>query len=382
MNDRHAREYAERGFTVLRALLSADEVEQLYQPIRAAYVSGDYEASAVYDSPEGSTTAQRYPVPGNHCLGSRIMGSAPHIMSVSADHPAIYSAVEKLLGSDAVLSQYQVYMRTPGSKGTAAGSKDRPGGGTHYDYKPWRPVGSFLEWLFVIIPLVDYTEQSGPLLAVPGSHLRTEVLPSDGRVHPVRCAVIPSESEAGRSLEDPCLRAGDVMIMHGFCWHEAWPNRSEHDRCGVYLKYHAACAPPACGPIVHPHAALSGCRASTAARLLPYTRADGRCAGIRFRADRGGDGTEPVPTVDHAACIVERPDTPEAAGRTVLAVRALEGQLVLPSVDVDERKEAAMLGCPGEPGYFGCQCAATLRARPSSESPSSEPDAPSSESPS
>ena len=244
-------------------------------------------------------------------------------------------------------------MRTPGSKGTASGSKERRGGGTHYDYKPWRPVGSFLEWLFVIIPLVDYTEEAGPLLAVPGSHLLTAVQPSDGRVHRVRCAVIPSEEEVGITLEDPRLRAGDVLIMNGFCWHEAWPNQSAHDRCGVYLKYHAASSPPACGPIIHPFAARAGCRPATAARLLPHTRSDGRCAGIRFRAHGGGDGTEPIPTVDGAVCICERPDTHDTAEKTVLAVRATDGRLRLPAMNIDEAQVAMLLGSPGDPSYFG-----------------------------
>jgi hypothetical protein len=112
MNAERAKEYAEQGFTVLRGLLSADELAELTKPILAAYTSHDYEASAAYDVPAGQESA-RYPAPGNHCLGSRLLAAAPQVMRASADHPAVVAAVEELLGDQAVLSQYQVYMRTP-----------------------------------------------------------------------------------------------------------------------------------------------------------------------------------------------------------------------------------------------------------------------------
>ena len=43
------------------------------------------------------------------------------------------------------------------------------------------------------------------------------------------------------------IRKGDVLLMHGFAWHEAWPNTGPTDRFGVYLKYHARSSPPATG---------------------------------------------------------------------------------------------------------------------------------------
>ena len=36
--------------------------------------------------------------------------------------------------------------------------------------------------------------------------------------------------------------------MHMFTWHEGRSNRSDHDRFGLYNKYRARNAPPACGP--------------------------------------------------------------------------------------------------------------------------------------
>ena len=140
---------------------------------------------------------------------------------------------------------------------------------------------------------------------------------------------------------------------------QAWPNRSARDRFGIYLKYHARASPPATGPIIHPHAARDGCRAATA--LLPYTRSDGRCAGIRRAA---GGGTEPVPTVDAAALILERPADAESDGRIVLGVRQPGGGWALPSAPVDE----AAQGAPADLGlqYLDCgNVIGALQVRPS-----------------
>ncbi len=77
--------------------------------------------------------------------------------TTTAVTPKLVRAVETLLKDRCVLSQYLAYARTPGSLGTGAGTAQTPGFGAHYDYKPWRPVGSFLRWLFVVVPLDDYT---------------------------------------------------------------------------------------------------------------------------------------------------------------------------------------------------------------------------------
>ena len=77
-------------------------------------------------------------------------------------------------------------------------------------------------------------------------------------------------------------------------------------------------------------------------RLQAHCRSDGRFAGIRPAA---GGGTEPIPTVDAAALILERPDA-DADGRTVLGVRQPGGGWALPSTPVDEAAQgvAADLG--------------------------------------
>ena len=116
-------------------------------------------------------------------MGPRVLEDNPEIADFSLAHPKIVSAIEELFGEPAVLAQYWSIMRPPG-----AGVEHEPfvkGSGAHYDYKPWRCVGSYVKWMFAVIPFVDSTETAGPLAISPGSHLKTVILPSNGRVHQV-----------------------------------------------------------------------------------------------------------------------------------------------------------------------------------------------------
>ncbi|MEM7252186.1 MAG: phytanoyl-CoA dioxygenase family protein [Pseudomonadota bacterium] len=275
-------EFERDGFYVLRGVLTEEEVDRLAKPIRNAFTEGDYDTFDA-ESP--------YPLPGIHSMGPRVLEHHPEIADVSLAHPAIIAAIEELFGEPATLAQYWSIMRPPG----AGVGKDTfvKGSGAHYDYKPWRCVGSYLKWMFAVIPFVDYTETAGPLAIAPGSHNESTILPSNGRVHQVDAAQVPKPENI--TLVDPGLKKGDVVLMHGFAWHEARPNYGNADRCGLYMKFHAKSSPPACGPTIYP-SALHEYLPEDSKHLVPYHRDDGKFAALR-------DG--PVGGVDEARLLIE-----------------------------------------------------------------------------
>lgn len=278
-------DFEKNGYYVLRGVLTEAEVDRLAGPIRAAFNKGDYDT---YE--EGSA----YPLPGIHSMGPRVLEEHPDIADFSLAHPAIVAAVQELFGEPATLAQYWSIMRPPG-----AGVGDEPfvkGSGAHYDYKPWRCVGSYVKWMFAVIPFIDYTETAGPLAVSPGSHRKTTLLPSGGRVHQVDAAQVPSAEEI--HLIDPSLKKGDVVLMDGFLWHEARPNYGNSDRCGLYMKFHAKSSPPACGPTIYPSAVHEYLSEETK-HLVPYHRGDGKFAALR---------DTPVGGVDEALLLIEDSD--------------------------------------------------------------------------
>lgn len=268
-------EFEKNGYYVLRGVLTEAEVDRLAGPIRAAFNRGDYDTYK-----EGSA----YPLPGIHSMGPRILEEHPDIAEVSLAHPAIMAAIQELFGEPATLAQYWSIMRPPG-----AGLSDKPfvkGSGAHYDYKPWRSVGSYVKWMFAVIPFIDYTDTAGPLAVSPGSHRKSTLLPSDGRVHQVDAAQVPEAHKI--ELIDPSLKKGDVVLMDGFLWHEARPNYGNSDRCGLYMKFHAKSSPPACGPTIYP-SAVHEFLPDDAKHLIPYHRGDGQYAALRDGAVGGID---------------------------------------------------------------------------------------------
>ena len=253
--------FRDRGFLVVSDLLSTDEVSRIAEAARAEFETHRYMKAKA-----------RFPAPTKYVLSEDSL-RLPDIRLV-VDHPRIVGAVGELLADEVCLSAFVIYSMPPGTQGTG-GDYQRSHESAHCDYKPFRPVGSSLRWLFVIVPLVDYTEEVGPLLVSPGSH-RIPELTRRGRVTHVRrarAAELPA-------FVDTRLRRGQVAFMDMFTWHQAYGNRSDQLRYGVYNKYRVRSAPPGCGPYLYrdSSAALFG---TTGGGLLA-NHAAGRIAETRL----------------------------------------------------------------------------------------------------
>ena len=222
-----------RQFLVLRGAINPAEHKVLAEKIHAEFRAG------VYDDYGGNfEKGIHYPNPKvRYDHGSLLLEKDPHIAQLSLDQPSVVSAVEELLDGPAVISQWRTYINPPGFQTEAVTGKPYVDGrGAHFDYKPWRPAGSFLEWMFAVIPLCDYLADVGPMRAGPydenGLATPMKELPSDGRVHKIAVNRMPPLDSI--KLQDPSLRRGDVILMSGYCWHEACPNFTKDvDRFGI-----------------------------------------------------------------------------------------------------------------------------------------------------
>ena len=258
--------FRDRGFLVVSDLLGTDEVSRIAEAAREEFETHRYMAAKA-----------RFPAPSKYVLSEDSL-RLPDIRLV-VDHPRIVGAVGELLEDEVCLSAFVIYSMPPGTQGTG-GDYQRTHESAHCDYKPFRPVGSSLRWLFVIVPLVDYTEEVGPLLVSPGSHQIPE-LTRRGRVTHVRrarAAELPG-------FVDTRLRRGQVAFMDMFTWHQAHGNRSDQLRYGVYNKYRVRSAPPGCGPYLYrdSSAALFG----TTGDGLLANHAPGRIAETRLLVEEG-----------------------------------------------------------------------------------------------
>lgn len=233
--------WADDGFLILRDTFAKAELDRLAGGVLRAVKGG-----SCYSGRGGSLVPidsdRPYPTPETMYTVEGQYQDDPDLLFI-AEHPAVLDPVEELLGGPACLSAFISYLKTPGARGTGGDYQgSHPTG--HCDYKTYHQAGSSLNWLFVIIPLVDLDEETGPLLVSPGSHKASRIVPVNDRVSRVERASASNIAP----LVDAELRRGDLLLMSMFTWHEGRANDSNHDRFGLYNKYRALDAPPACGP--------------------------------------------------------------------------------------------------------------------------------------
>ena len=231
LTDEQKQAWADDGYLIIRDTFSKAELDRVAGGVLRAVKTGNcLNGNKPYPTP-----ATMYTVEGQY-------QDDPDLLFI-AEHPAVLGPVEELLGGPACLSAFISYLKTPGAQGTGGDYQgSHPTG--HCDYKTYQQAGSSLNWLFAIIPLVDLDEETGPLLLSPGSHKKSRIVPVNERVSRVERA---NASDIA-PLVDAKLRRGDLAFMSMFTWHEGRANGSDHDRFGIYNKYRALDAPPACGP--------------------------------------------------------------------------------------------------------------------------------------
>lgn len=134
------------------------------------------------------------------------------------DNDAIMAVVEELLGADGVLSELATDTSLLGSEAEGLRRETPPlFPETGLETPPYQ--------LAVNIPLVDVTDETGPMEYAPGTHL----LPSDEALARVARGEIP--------LVKACLGRGDVMIRDVRHVHRGTPNHSATPRPTVVIGY-------------------------------------------------------------------------------------------------------------------------------------------------
>ena len=192
------------GYVVVRDTISQPAFERLKSALLNQLDAHCYTVSVPKDKvfPEPA----KYTIAGNDW--------AHPDLSFIAEHPQGLEAVEAVLGKPPVLTAYVAYVRPPNDNGTRA----------HCDHKRWRPVGSSLNWCFAIIALVDFDTDVGPLLVCPGSHKLIQ--PVHNKTERTQSVTPPDTSKLGPFV-DAALKCGDLLLLHGYTWHQAPANRSD-----------------------------------------------------------------------------------------------------------------------------------------------------------
>lgn len=159
---------------------------------------------------------------------------APYNDERVINHPIAMSIVEQILGKDCKCSYFASDTPMPGSDYQ----------NVHSDTMPLFPELSVplpAFSLVVNIPLVDTTEENGPLEVWPGgTHLNPDYANHDtldGSVNPHLHIVRAAENMLSEKVY---MSAGSIVVRDLRMWHRGTPNRSNARRTNIALIYNRA----------------------------------------------------------------------------------------------------------------------------------------------
>ncbi|HEX4138740.1 MAG TPA: phytanoyl-CoA dioxygenase family protein [Candidatus Methylacidiphilales bacterium] len=144
-------------------------------------------------------------------------------------NPKIIDAVESLIGPEIFANP--VYNTRPKVPGVAAGAVPWHQDRSYWPNANWNPV------ITVWIPLVDTNEINGCLHVWPRTH-KTRLISYHPDTHTgTAYTELDLKEEADRNGVALPMTAGDAILFNDRCIHSSTPNRSEHVRWSVDLRY-------------------------------------------------------------------------------------------------------------------------------------------------
>jgi len=201
----HADEVRATSITILKGLIPTDIIDtwrEAFGPLLAASIRCER------DRPGRGPHRYYLPLPFHG------LWADPAII----DNDAIMAVVEELVGADGVLCQFATDTPLLGSELETLRSEGPP-------LFPEARAETPPYQLAVNFPLVDVTDDAGPMEYAPGTHM----LASDDGMARVERGEIP--------LVKACLARGDVMIRDVRHLHRGTPNRSSKPRPMVVVGY-------------------------------------------------------------------------------------------------------------------------------------------------
>lgn len=210
------------GYTVVRRLFAAQEVEDL----RA-------EIGAVYDRDPPDARGSRGPEDQAMFRYAMLNRSAAAQRAVA--HPRLLEVIEPLLGEDCHVIANTAWRNPAGHPGSHGGQH------WHIDAGPHVPLPDGVRWpaniphpVFAVgvhIYLQDCALEDGPTGVIPGSHL-------SGRPPPPTRAMDDDLDYEGQKVVPLITRAGDAGLFVSDVWHRRMPTRDgDHGRFFLQVHY-------------------------------------------------------------------------------------------------------------------------------------------------
>ena len=210
------------GYTIIRGLLSADEIAELRDEI-----------GEVFERDPPDERGQRPPEDAQMVRYAMLNRSAAAQRAVA--HPRLLSVIEPLLGEDCHVIANTAWRNPAGQPGSHGGQN------WHIDAGPHVPLPEGVRWpadiphpVFAIgvhIYLQDCAIEDGPTGVLPGAHL-------SGRPPPSERLLDDDLDYEGQRVVPLITHAGDAGLFVSDIWHRRMPTRDgDHGRFFLQVHY-------------------------------------------------------------------------------------------------------------------------------------------------
>lgn len=215
--DQQVAFFTEKGFLILRGVLTKQEIEELDR--ETDHLVRDHQSL-------GSIREGFSPEPGQDPNADRPvfrkiggMSDLSEAFARLMRHPRILDVVHAIAGPQIHLFRDVLMMKAPRI------GREKP---WHQDsvYWPWRPM----RLVSAMTALDDATPENGCLQVIPGSH-RQEVQHYGGELQ------IDLDQDLRQRTVFVPLKAGDTLVFHSLLLHASQPNHSDKPRRVAILSY-------------------------------------------------------------------------------------------------------------------------------------------------
>lgn len=225
-------QYAERGYQHFEGLIDSQEVDRLrraiHEAFRRQFAARDFRPEPEsHDHIPDADLIRFFKEHETGYIGS--MRVVQNLIELSA-----IGALEELTDAVRSLGLRKPVFSTPplvmlSSRHTAKNS----GYWRLPAHQDWRSIQGSLNCLVVWIPLVDVSEEMGPLSVIPGSHLKG-LLPS---VKDEWYAHVDPEYTPDDAFISVPMKAGDALCFSAFLVHRSGVNTSDRIRYSLQYRY-------------------------------------------------------------------------------------------------------------------------------------------------
>ena len=227
----YVREYWEKGYTIVRGVISADEIAELREAFDRAYAEG-VQLGRIWRHQNRFFWVNQHPSVGTFVSGCQWQAWADPVIDRLRSHPKLMALLEPLIGNHLKQIINQMHWKVPGTGYTW---------GFHQDVRSRKPDHCFRElatsYVQTGLAIDRHWPGNGAMQVIPYSHRRGDLRIDGGASHHdgTRAESVASVGINPREAVSVEMEPGDVALWGPFMIHGGGINSTADNFRRLYI---------------------------------------------------------------------------------------------------------------------------------------------------